>query len=179
MLTKLIGKLLLRATIPLVAMVGIASFGLHSVGGDPLAILKSVTGGFGQQVASLLGNARDSADVTFSAAKSGLGSDKKRSSSQQLYRWTDSAGVTHFSNEPPADVKNVTTLTVNPNRNVMDASKPPKPEKAAFSTAAGHDPVKDVMQQPMPGMSGMALQGMNPNEIIQQFQQVQQSRLPE
>lgn len=178
MLTKLIFKLMFRAMLPLVAMVGIASFGLHSTGGDPLAILKRVGGGFGDQVANLLGGARDSAQTTLSAAKSGLGkSGVAPAKSQKLYRWTDSSGVTHFSSEPPAGAQNVSTVTVDPNQNLMSATRAPEAVKTS-SASDKDDPVQDVMNRSMPGISGVALQGMNPNEIIGQFQKSQEARMP-
>ena len=61
MLFKMIGKLLFKATIPLLIVAGLFSYGMYSRGGDPLAMWKGFGSGVMDQLASMFSNVKDDA----------------------------------------------------------------------------------------------------------------------
>ena len=46
--------------------------------------------------------------------------------SKPLYRWTDAAGVVHFTDVPPT-LRPYVQVDVNPDRNVIQSPAPPEP----------------------------------------------------
>lgn len=163
MFKKILAKFFLRTLLSLAVMVGIASIVLHQIGGDPMALLQRVGSGMGAQVAKLGASATASIAETQSSI---MGADK---STQTLYRWTDANGVTHFSSDPPPLGQRAETVEVKPNQNVMDASRPKMDSYAA--------PKADTTDQiDMPGMAGIAQQGIDPGKLLRQFEQAQSQR---
>jgi hypothetical protein len=69
---------------------------------------------------------------------------KTPSANQRFYKWTDSDGNVHYSDQPPEPGVQSETVTVNPNTNVLaplDMPKPaPQPVKRATADKSGHRP---------------------------------------
>ncbi len=64
-------------------------------------------------------------------------SDKK----VQVYKWRDKHGVMQFSNTPPPTDKSAEQVTLDPNKNVIDAVKiPPKEEPKAVAQTQAPSP---------------------------------------
>lgn len=135
MLFKMIGKLLLKATVPLIIVAGLFSYGLYSKGGDPMAMWKGFGAGVMEQFASLFSNVKDDASNAAQAvAKVATGeSDLGKSASSKrtkVFTWKDANGVTHYSTVAPVDA-DAETISVNPNTNVMAPIDIPKPVKVS------------------------------------------------
>ena len=131
MVARLVLKLLLKACVPLVAVVGIMSYMLYLQGGDPGAVFSKITAGIG-------GKARDSvkqAGQSFDSLSSNTTSSSP--SVSEVHTWVDEYGVTHYSTSAPADGQSE-MLRLNPNANVVASvpTREPEPElkfKKAFS----------------------------------------------
>jgi len=111
-LTKMIFKLMFKATLPLVIIVGFLSYGLYTRGGDPLAVLSKVA-------SSAMGSARTAGSNTAESVQS-LATftnvkDEKPRPGTVIYQWTDANGVAQFSSHPPqgvgATAMNIRTAT--------------------------------------------------------------------
>ena len=129
MVARLVLKLLFKACVPLVALVGIMSYMLYLQGGDPGAVFSKITAGIG-------GKARDSvqtAGQSFDSLKSSA--TPSSSSVSEVHTWVDEYGVTHYSTSAPMD-RQSQTVRVNPNTNVVasvparEATAEPKFKKA-------------------------------------------------
>ena len=116
MLTKMIFKLLFKAMLPIVAMVGIISYGMYMKGGDPAGMLKKVVGNLFQSAKSSVQNVGDSV----ASVGSGTSSSSNKTT---VYQWVDEHGVTQFGSRPPEGVAS-SAKTFNNNANVMQAVKP-------------------------------------------------------
>ena len=140
MVFKLIGKLLLKATVPLLIVAGLFTYGLYSRGGDPMAMWKGFGSGVMDQMASLFSNVKDdasnAADMVADVVNvSPGGSDSAQtggSKRTQVFTWKDANGVTHYSTIAPTDADS-TKISVNPNTNVMAPIKISKPVKVSRS----------------------------------------------
>ncbi len=132
MLAKMILKLLLKATVPLVLMAGVSVYMLSSKGIDPMVLVKQMLPSGGVDVSGALGNARDLVSTSTAKVTGGESSSRQKDT---LYRWKDENGVTQFSNVPPVGKNGVATFEVNPNQNVV-ASMPEKPAEIPRSDVA-------------------------------------------
>lgn len=56
----------------------------------------------------------------------------KTTEPQKIYKWQDEYGQWHYGNQPPENITNAESLTINQNQNIMDAVK--EPESAAVQT---------------------------------------------
>lgn len=156
MITKLIFKILFKATLPLVAMVGITSYVLYTKGGDPLQLLKIAGGGISEKASGMLGSARqNSADALSSLQQGGENTDGD-ASGPIMYRWKDASGATHFGNVPPSDAIELTQLNIDPDRNMIPARK--KAQQAVDASAE--------QLQTLPGAAGIALPGLDAAAIL-------------
>jgi len=161
MIGKLICKILLKATLPLAAMIGISSYMLYMNGGDPLKLLKMATGGVGSQASGLLDSARENSQAMLDGIQDGIGGDGEAAPARSptVYRWVDAGGSTHFGTSPPTDARQVVQMSVDPDRNVI-------PTRKVSQQAA---PVNnEIQEQRLPGAAGMKLPGgMDPEALLE------------
>jgi hypothetical protein len=137
MVFKLIGKLLFKATIPLLIVAGLFTYGMSTRGGDPVAMWKGFGSNVMDQLASLFSEAKDDAATAAAAvAKVGEGStgiaEITGSKRTKIFTWKDANGVTQYSNVAPSDFDSK-KLSINPNTNVMAPVEVPEPVKVTRS----------------------------------------------
>ncbi len=123
MLLRIMAKLLLKATFPLLIIAGLFTYGVYMKGGDPSAMWKNAGSGIATQFGSLFSGVKEDAGraaATVSrAAEGGLGAVAPgASSSRKVLTWRDENGVTHFGTVAPVGVQS-TTVSVNPDQNVL------------------------------------------------------------
>ncbi|MBX2869692.1 MAG: DUF4124 domain-containing protein [Acidiferrobacterales bacterium] len=155
MLTRMILKMLLKACIPFAIVIGGASYMFYMKGGDPGAILAKVAG-------NAIVNAKDNASsATTSMGKLTPSLSNYEASPQQVYKWVDSNGVTHFSSAEPIETEAV-SFTVNPNRNVVAAT--PTDELDEFDAQVAKklrekdkNNLEALPDESLPGAAGMEL----------------------
>lgn len=121
MLARLVGKLLIKACIPLVMVAGVMSYGVHLRGGDPAALWRHVAGGAFDQAGAMFTKAKnDAAGVAGNLARSANNSSLSGEDAghTQVFKWVDDAGVTHFSSAAPAGI-DASSISVDPNTNIL------------------------------------------------------------
>ena len=121
MLARLVGKLLIKACIPLVMVAGVMSYGVHLRGGDPAALWGHVAGGAFDKAGSMFTKAKnDAAGVAGKLAQTANNSSLSGGDTghTQVFKWVDDAGVTHFSSAAPEGI-NARSISVDPNTNVL------------------------------------------------------------
>lgn len=163
MLTKLVFKILLKATIPLVCIVGVMSYGLYARGGDPAALFSKLVAGSFQSAKSSVQGAGQSLQ---SASPVSLPSSKTT-----VYKWVDNEGNTQFGSAPPDGV-NASSKTYNNNANLMAAT--PKQKKPDVN--AQIQPGMGPNGEPMPGMAGMNLPVAVDPAVLSEFLQTMQQQ---
>ena len=134
MVFKLIAKLLFKATIPFAIIAGLISYGVHSKGGDPMAMWKGFGSGITDQLAGMYSKARDGASNVANAVADkvdvgpvdAIAAKVGGSKRTKVFTWKDANGVTQYSNIAPNDVES-RIMSVNPNMNVMAPVLAPKP----------------------------------------------------
>ncbi len=141
MLFKLLAKLLFKASIPLILIAGLFTYGLYLKGGDPAAMWKSAGSGFmaqaGKLVAGVKSDASQAAEKVGNAASGGLqGLDSSAGGMTQVFTWKDAEGVTHYSTEAPEGVQ-TRKMSVNPDQNVLAPIKIAKPVIAKHKESEG------------------------------------------
>lgn len=127
MLLRILAKLLLKATFPLLIIAGLFTYGVYMKGGDPSAMWKTAGSGVVAQFGSLFSGVKEDAGraaATVSrAAENGLGvATPSVSSSRKVLTWKDENGVTHFGTVAPVGAQS-TTVSVNPDQNVLTPVK--------------------------------------------------------
>ncbi|HBR98398.1 MAG TPA: hypothetical protein DD979_13645 [Gammaproteobacteria bacterium] len=155
-------KLLFKAMMPVIMLVGIMSYTLHLQGGDPMMPLKTVAGGIGDQLSETGRSLRDSAGNLMATEGPELINEKP--ASRRIYRWVDAEGVTHFGTSRPAAQVPFETVSVNPASNLMDGLRPPQTQVTAKADTA----------QAAPQMPSAMPMSANPAEIRQMLQGVEQ-----
>gem|GEM_PF-2299273 len=132
MLLKMIWKLLLKACIPLCLVAGVASYAFSALGGSPAAVWKGFGSGVTNQIAVLYQNMEQGAsdavdkvsdmvvDLNNSSLETGTNTQSAR-----VFTWKDEYGVTQYSNVAP-EGREARVLSINPNQNIMEATKAPK-----------------------------------------------------
>lgn len=121
----LVFKLLLKACVPLLLVVGTVSYGTYLRGGDPGAVIARVGDGLSARFAELGAGARD--DIV--RASNGV-----TGASTTVRRWTDADGTVHYSNAPDAPV-DARIVQVDPRTNVIIAVRPPPPQPPSSAAA--------------------------------------------
>ena len=134
MLLRIMAKLLLKATFPLLIIAGLFTYGVYMKGGDPAAMWKTAGSGVVAQFGSLFSGVKEDAGraaATVSrVAEGGLGvATPGASSSRKVMTWKDENGVTHFGAVAPVGVRS-TTVSVNPDQNVLAPVKVTEVPKA-------------------------------------------------
>ena len=162
MLTKMILKILFKATIPIVIMVGLMSYVMYMNGGNPGGIY-----------AKLIGNSFQSAKSSIQGAGDSLKSaspGSKPSSKTTVYQWVDENGVTQFGSKPPEGIA-ASSKTFNNNANIMDAM--PKPKAASYNAES----IPGLDGEKLPGVAGMDLPvAVDPATMSQFLQSMQQQQ---
>lgn len=166
MVTRMVLKILFKACLPLVAVVGIMSYMMYLNGGDPKAVIAKVFSGAAGQARSSMQQAGQSAKSLVPSSNSSSSSES--SSVSTVHRWVDSNGVTHFSSTAPTDVQSQ-TMRVNANANVVASTPKPKVVKpAAGKQAIGGQ------GQVIPGTGGLELPvNLNREELTEFLENAQ------
>ena len=163
-LTKMIFKILFKATVPVVIVAGVVSYGMYMRGGDPAGLVKKLVGNSVQSAKSSIQGAGNSLESLSPVALPG--------SKTTVYKWVDENGNTQFGSAPPEGVK-ATSKTYNNNANLMAGTPVEKtPEPGTPTTGIGPD------GKPLPGIAGANLPvAVDPgvlSEFLQSMQQRQQ-----
>ncbi len=149
---RLVFKVLFKACLPLVAMVGFLSYGLYMKGGDPAGLASKVFGNMLSDMKSTASDATQSAK-SLTPAMPGAAS----ASHTQVYKWVDENGVTHFGSNAP-DNGVASKVTINNNANVV-ASVRDRRQPEVTETASGQPLVEGLPPGGLPGAAGMQLPG--------------------
>jgi len=186
MLTRLVAKLLFKACVPLIAVAGMATYGVYLKGGDPASLWKHLASGSIDQAANLFTKARDDAG---DLATKLTAADNSHSSSgrTQVYTWVDENGQKHFGTTAPAGMS-AQLMSIDPNVNVLAPVRAPtqpsqsnafqsrvntgqrsevtdtRQGSAAHATASGSTQsaqavrqLEEEMGEPLPGIAGKIL----------------------
>lgn len=147
---KLILKLLIKATLPMLIMFGVIGYMVYLKGGDPMAMYRLVLGNIGAQSSEMGQNAQDQVSATLSQLRGVLPGDDSESGSTPtiLYRWVDEDGITQFTQEPPVHVE-ATRLSINPDTNLMQSPNRSAESLQPEQTEPGLD------QEALPGIGGV------------------------
>jgi len=137
MVIKLVGKMLLKVTIPFVILAGVVSYGMHHQGGDPVAMWKGIGSNIAERASNMASKGKDNAlSAADSVAKvanvDSLATNVGSSKLTRVFTWKDANGVTQYSNMPPNGV-DAKTMSINPNTNVLAPIVAPKAEKVSRS----------------------------------------------
>lgn len=178
MIARLLLKLLFKAALPIMAVVGIMSYMLYLQGGDPGAVFSKITadiGGKARDSVQKMGQSFDSLKPTAAPSWSTV---------SEVHTWVDEYGVTHYSTSAPADGRSE-MVRLHPNANVVASvpSRGPEPElefKKAFSdrlpqNAESSNTDASIEEgQPIPGMDGLRLPvNLNRSDLIKFLDQSQ------
>lgn len=164
MLTKIVLKMLLKITIPIVCLVGVMSYGMYMKGGDPGALFKKLVGNSIQSAKSSVQGAGDSLQ-SVSSLKSG--------NKTTVYKWVDENGVTQFGSAPPDGVA-AQSQTYNNNANLMNAQKPQSREPALGDEQMPPGVLPNGER--MPGVAGMNLPVSVDPAVLSEFLQTMQQQ---
>ena len=165
MLVKLIFKLLFKATIPIVAVVGVMSYGYYMKGGDPGAVFAKIVDNTVQNAKSSVKDAGSSIQTASPVSTA--------ASKTTVYQWKDENGVTVFGQRAPDDVA-ATTMVINNNENVVASQKAREPEPQAQELGAAN---LGPDGQPLPGVAGMNLPvSMDPDTLSDLLQTMQREQ---
>lgn len=160
MIGKLLLKLVVKASLPLIALAGIFSYGLYLKGGDPLSMWSNVAS---RAVGSIRENGANTVQ-SMQALKSEALSGSSSTSVTTAYTWVDSTGTTHFGSSPPAGVA-AKVIHIRPNSPMTSptgltptADTAPKADTPPKSAAVPKQAVQNTEQtQKLPGMAGVKL----------------------
>ncbi len=148
-MTGIFLKLLFKATVPVIALVGIMSYMMYMQGQDPLAPLKSVASGIGDQFnrtgRSVKSAASNFGDLTDSLASENNNDADTGGSNRRIYRWVNADGVIHFGTSKPESETRVTALDINPDENIMDSFKSPERPRSQVAAKMETVPTSGVM----------------------------------
>ena len=160
-LTKLIFKIIFKAMVPIVCVVGVMSYGMYMNGGDPAAMFKKV---LGNSIQSAKTSVRGAADSVQSVSPVSLPSSKTT-----VYQWVDANGVTQFGSAPPEGVA-ATAKTYNNNANLVAGVPKPVAAEPVASSATELD------NENLPGVAGMDLPVSVDPSVLSEFLQTMQQR---
>jgi len=168
-LMRLIFKILLKACIPIVCMVGIMSYGMYMRGGDP-----------GAYLGKMLGNSIESAKNSAKNAGASLQSaapGKANSNKTTVYKWVNESGVTQFGSTPPDGIA-ATSMTLKNNTNVVQSRKVEQPKTASNGGArqTGDQQGLGPDGKPLPGVAGMNLPVAVDPAVLSEFLQSMQQQ---
>jgi hypothetical protein len=174
MLWRLVVKMLFKASVPLIAIAAVLTYGVYLRGGDPGVLWKTVADRSFGQIPRLFSGAKDSATHAVGAL-SREASDSADSGSgkrTEVFTWRDANGVTHFSSSRPTGVE-ASTVSVNPDTNVLAPVKTPVAATPAVSgrnagfevprRAADTDDVANELGGRLPGVAGQVLSARSGN----------------
>ena len=112
----LIFRLLLKAMVPLMIVVGAMFYVMYLNGQNPLAVFD----GFGQRIAGIFSSAGDSVSNLPDKVSGAVEGD-----SRTFYKWQDAAGSWYYGEDPPANAQSLTAITLRLTDNVVPAFKDP------------------------------------------------------
>ena len=166
-------KLLFKAMVPVVMLVGVMSYMMYIQGQDPLTPLKTVAGGIEDSISQTGRSVRKAAAEAGGLLNEPLAeAGESKETGRRIYRWVDENGVTHFGTSRPETQAAFETLSVNPDHNVIDGFEAPKPRHQQV-TARAEQPVR-------PDFSNGAPMSANPakiREMLDNVNELSDSRL--
>jgi len=138
MLWRLVAKLLFKATVPLIAVAGVFSYGVYMRGGDPSVMWQSLASGSVERVAGLFSGVQKDASRAVGTLSSAVADSDGAGKPErtQVFTWQDAQGITHYSTSAPASGV-ARTVTVDPNVNIVAPVRAPV---VAQSARLGGDP---------------------------------------
>lgn len=132
MLWRLVLRMLFKACLPLVALVGVMSYGVYLRGGDPGALWQGAVQAGGDRFSRLIAGVRQDASQAVSALTESTGRPEapvEAAGKTAVYTWQDADGVAHFSSHKPAGI-DAGTMLIDPNVNVLAPVKAPLEQHA-------------------------------------------------
>lgn len=137
MLLRMVGKLLFKAALPLVAVAGVLTYGVYMRGGDPGALWKGALAGTVSQASTLVSGLKNDATRAAGALSmpGDVSSGAQSSSGGELttvFTWQDAQGVTHYSSTEPVHLQ-ASTVTVDPDVNVLAPVRAPQQARQSES----------------------------------------------
>lgn len=173
MLVRLVGKLLFKASIPLMLVVGVMTWGVYLKGGDPAKLWEHVAGGAFDKAGGMLLRAKsDAAGIAGNLAQNVRNSPFAGSHADQtqVFKWVDADGVTHLSSVEPQGI-DARRISVDPNTNVLA----PVLAESGPSQAVNEPESQNV--EPLPGVAGQLLpsgaareEGLDATQLIRLLQ---------
>ena len=151
MLVKMILKLLFKATLPLVAIAGVLSYGLYLKGGDPMKMWSTV----GNRLA---GSIRESGANTIQSVQSLNPVGQGSQTNTTVYTWVDENGTTHFGSNPPPGVA-ARSMTIRTNRGEVAPNHSAQQNSSSSSTGQSvqTSSTNSENNENLPGAAGMKL----------------------
>jgi len=165
MLWRLVARILFKASVPLLAIAGVLTYGVYLRGGDPAALWGSVAERGLAQFDKLFAGVQDDASRAADAigrSAAGLSSSPDSAGRTTVFTWQDADGLTHYSTERPDGVM-AGTVSVDPNVNVLAPVRAPEPEPSAAVASTGTS--EGVVSTPggeLPGVAGQVLATREP-----------------
>jgi hypothetical protein len=153
-LVKLVLKILFKASLPLVAVAGVLSYGLYLKGGDPISMWSTIA-------SRAVGSVRESSVRTADSVKALAPMSTGASNHAAVFSWVDQNGVKHYGSAPPAGVeaKPMSIRTsAGPSSSTAyrsTATSSNEPSSKRSNTAAAS--LQTVDGEPLPGMAGVKL----------------------
>lgn len=174
MLWRLIVRLLFKASLPLVAVAGVFTYGVYLKGGDPAALWQGIGARGLAQVEGLIAGVRqDTSDAMSSAGRvatdalqgrrSATAAAQDGSGLTEVFTWKDAQGVTHYSTSKPEGIA-AGTVSVDPNVNVLAPFADPSSDRQHDDHAADRQSGRvrktssgSLDEEPLPGVAGQVL----------------------
>ncbi len=168
MLWRLVAKLLLKATVPLIAIAGLFTYGVYTRGGDPAALWTNIASRGVSQFTALISGVQNDSRQVVNALSDTVGQPivGDSASHTSVFTWQDADGVTHYSTSAPEGIE-AQALSINPDVNVLAPVPAPSvaPKSAsgqirqgsAQQTRESSAQVAQELGGTLPGVAGQVL----------------------
>lgn len=124
MFWRITGKLLLKAMLPFLILIGMLNYTQYMRGGDPFAMWKTM----GQNMMASMKSSTSGALSSIGDVKGDIQNMGAPGSATQVYAWKDAQGMMHYSTSKPTGV-DAETQSYDPDANVVQRFVAPKKSK--------------------------------------------------
>ena len=134
MFWRITGKLLLKAMLPFLILIGILNYTQYMRGGDPFAMWKTM----GHNMMASMKSSTSSTLSSIDDVKGDIQNMSAPGTATQVYAWKDAQGMMHYSTSKPSGV-DAQTQSYDPDANVVQrfvAPEKPKKEPKVVSAEA-------------------------------------------
>lgn len=147
-------KLLFKALVPIVIVLGFLSYFQYLQGKDPLAMLMAPFRGSGSATITRAEPVAEIRRADASPAMQPVGEPVRDetprtltavSSGATVYRWRDADGNLHFGDNPPQHVQEVETLDIDPDANLIQGDRSQQQAAAPAAGVPTADPAVPAM----------------------------------